>query len=566
MEKTLKNPPENGRKLLPAWAKWLIGWAAVLVFAVGLTYYWRVVFSLKALPAAPFTLGVMGVFSLLYAAVFLICRLKGDTLCLRAALCVFLLGLLFCFATAPLQVPDESRYFLRAQAISQGGIVPAAEIDFPDEVDLLVQHFMPPEQGPLNFRVTYQNGELAPAAFANYLAALDAGEAPAVQAEAPLFYPFLPLLGQALFIAAARLFGFSALGQLYAARLCNLLCYTVLCYFAFRNAKRYRGVFFAVGLLPLCLFMAASCSTDALMLGLCFFAASVVLRDEVRLRDVILFAVALAVANYIKPLNFLLVFLLLMVPKKRWRLKLKRWVVVAICIAAVVVFQQLWGELLDRQLSYLGGWAGYNDLPRGSGDAADTGSQLLFVLQNPLRFIAVTVQSIYEADGFLFDLGHLGHMDMTIPLVGGLSVALLVLASALAVRPKEDTRQSALWVLGAVALVYCAAVLAGMYITDTDYQSIRITGQQPRYFLPAFLLAFVLLAAVLGKLLRPRKEETGLNPPAATLKAEQLTMWLAAGVGLVAAVLLFQNYFIGQWIPKTAGGWKLVNMLGWVQQ
>ncbi len=31
-------------------------------------------------------------------------------------------------------------------------------------------------------------------------------------------------------------------------------------------------------------------------------------------------------------------------------------------------------------------------------------------------------------------------------------------------------------------------------------------------------------------------------------------------LGLFAAVLLFQNYYVGQWLPKAAGGWRLVNL------
>ena len=48
-------------------------------------------------------------------------------------------------------------------------------------------------------------------------------------------------------------------------------------------------------------------------------------------------------------------------------------------------------------------------------------------------------------------------------------------------------------------------------------------------------------------------------------RTEHITLWIAAAVALVAAILIFQNYFIGQWLPLGEGGHKLVNLFGWVQ-
>ena len=73
--------------------------------------------------------------------------------------------------------------------------------------------------------------------------------------------------------------------------------------------------------------------------------------------------------------------------------------------------------------------------------------------------------------------------------------------------------------MGLAGLLYSAVVLAGMYITYTDVGSIRITGAQPRYFLPAFVLLFLLFSMLLGRLLRPR-----LTPQGA-LRTESVTLW-----------------------------------------
>ncbi|MDL2219592.1 DUF2142 domain-containing protein [Ruminococcaceae bacterium OttesenSCG-928-O06] len=544
----MQTTTEANKKKLPAAARWLIGYAAVLAACVGLVYYWRVAFMLTQLNALPFTLAVMGVFSLLYLALFFICRAKDISL--RAALCVFCLGVVFCFATAPLQAPDEGAHYLRAAAISTGHFTYNYDEDWPEDIDLLRQHF------PffMNHTVAYQNGQLTPARLEAYFADVQNGATAEKPADAPILFMLLPFLHQGPFMAVARLFGGGALAMLYAGRMANLALYSLLCYFTFRGCARFRGVFIAVAMLPVSLFMAASCSYDGPMLALCFFLVSYVCRRQVTGRDVVLFCVLLCLAVYIKPNNFVLAGVLLLVPKAAWQCRFKRWMVLAGMLAAAAVFYFATGAL-NTSGFMLQGYP--EELPRGEG----TGplAQLLFVLKNPPRFLATALLSIYEADGFLFDLGRLGSMDLVVPLAGGLSVISLVVASALSIRQKEDAKPGAVWGLFLVGLIYAAAVLAGIYVTQTGVGSVRIVGLQPRYFLPTFLLWGLVGSMLLGKAVRPRLDAA--SPLAHT---EDITLWIAAAAALLAGVLLFQNYFVGQWLQTADGSHKLVNMFGWV--
>ena len=54
-------------------------------------------------------------------------------------------------------------------------------------------------------------------------------------------------------------------------------------------------------LLPLSLFMAASCSYDAMLLGCYYLVASFYCKDEITDRDVGLFLLAFALVNVAKP-------------------------------------------------------------------------------------------------------------------------------------------------------------------------------------------------------------------------------------------------------------------------
>ncbi len=533
---------------LPLYARLLIGWVVLMGAAAVLMYCWRVVFSLEALPAIPATAAVMGVFSLLYAAVVALCFLKGDKFCLKAALVIFLAGLLFCFAVAPMQVPDEATHYLRAVSMSMGDFSYNYAASYPEDVRALMAAFPP----YMNHEVLYSGGQLAPAAFSQYDALVASGSADAVAS--PIMFMWLPFLPQALFMWVVRLFGGSAMALMYAGRIANLLVYAVGCYFALRGCKRYRSVFLVLMLLPLSLFMAASCSYDSLMLTGCFFLLSYFCRDEIHLRHLVVFGLVLAFCTYIKPMNIILGAVLFFVPRERWRLrynpKLLIFAVLTFAFAAWYIGGNI--DLLLRT----GGWP--QALPRGGGEGAEPAAQLAFVFSNIPRFFAVTLQSVYEADGFLFSLATFGWTDMHIPLVGGLSLCSLFLGSAMGIGRRERTKSAVLIGLACVMLLYAASILAGMYVLDTDLMSIRISGLQSRYFLPAFLLLFLCVSILLGKTLAPRSAL-----PAADARRQGIALWAGAGVAAFSAVLIFQNTFIGQWIPKAEGGFKLINMFGW---
>lgn len=544
------------KKKIPTWCKWVIGYGATLMVAVGLVYFWRIIFFTEPqLPVMPITLYTMLVFSFLYGIVFLICRFFKQNICLKAAICVFVLGLLFVFAVPPLQAPDEHSHYLRAYSISQGHFTYDATREYPRDVTILCKSFSP----QMNFNIMYRAGDLAGQSFLNYYDQLGRAELQANLAEdQALVFVIIPMIPQALGMAVARIFGAGALGLLYAGRIGNLLAYSVLCYFIFKNCNKYRGVFFAITMLPLSLAMAASCSYDAMMLGMCYWAISFFCKDEIKTKDVYCFGVAVLLATYIKPLNFVLVAVLLLIPKVRWKTKIKPWMAFGVILLASVIFWAIMSQVVDARWLQVN----YGELGRGSGGGANPKEQFIFVLTHIPAFLSRAVLTFVEQDGFLFNMGVFGTLDMVIPLVSGLSVFSLTAASALGIQQKDDTKIGGAIGLFLAALLYTGAVMAGLYVLGTDLYSIRITELQPRYFLPAFLLLFMLVSILLGKAVRPQLNERS----AAVIRVQYITLGIVVIIAVIAAILIFQNYFIGQWIQKLEDGtYKLVNLYGWMK-
>ena len=121
-------------------ALWALCTALAVLCAVAVTYYWRVFYAYTAVPAVPLALcaaalalcGAVAVWACVY-----LCR----SFAARAALAILLCGALFCFANPPMQTPDESTHFLRANAISMGRFDFDYDRPYPADVNALIEAF-----------------------------------------------------------------------------------------------------------------------------------------------------------------------------------------------------------------------------------------------------------------------------------------------------------------------------------------------------------------------------------------------------------------------------------------
>ena len=534
---------------LPAWAGWLLGLVPVTALAVGLVYHWRVFYSFDRMAAGLFTLLACTVAWALYLAVFLAVRL-GRSFAGRAAVCIFVCGALFCFANPPLQAPDETDHYLRSYAISLGRLDFDADRGYPEDVDRLLAAFpgawvnahtsvgwgensqgaeAPYDSSGYALKQWGEDGEVLSVAdsFAQYLS----GEPAKEKVTEPISLMILPFVPQALGMVLARLVGLGALGCLYAGRLANLACYTLLCWLALRGCRRYQPVFLGVMLLPLSLYMAASLSYDATLLGFYYLVASYYCRDEIRDRDVYAFFAAFVLMNVAKPyINLLWIVLPLILPRRAWKTRWKKWqVALAGLVGAVVVTRFIeWYGVAFRH--------NYGTIERMI-EGVEQLPQLAFILSNPLRYIAVLFGTLYENEFFIGQLGVFGSLDLPIPLLNILCPAVLLFCAALSVHEKSSLRPLPAAGLGALGVVYIAGAMTAMYITYTPVGMVRVIGLQARYFLPVFLMLLVLVAALLSHVLEPKLAGTG--------KALNVALVTAGGTAVLGAVLLFQHWFIG---------------------
>lgn len=530
--------------------RWGLAVLGAVCAGVALSYAWRVFFYLdeRFAPLAV-TLGCVGLALAVAAAAALVRRLC-KSFAARGAACVFLCGLLFVFANAPLQAPDESEHYLRTYAISMGRLDFDAGRGYPQDVSALLTAFPgawvnahtsvgigrdPISGGEKPYDTAgyalkrYGDGPVQ--GMAGSFAAYFGGETTEPVTE-PLSFLVLPFVPGALGMALARLLGLGALGCLYGGRIGNLLAYTALCYWALKKAHRCHPLLLGFMLLPLSLYMAASLSYDATLLGGYYLMLALLTRRRWNTATAAQYAAACVWVNIAKPyLNLLWILLPLLVLKADWQAKGSR---------------RVWGlGMLGGSLAAAGLVEWYGTMfrhgypaviARQGGEAVSAGGQLAFILRNPLRYLAVVLGTLYENDGFLGQLGLFGWKDLPVPvlsLTGPLALALGVLLSAAAGQSLGRRRNAG---LGVFAAVYGLGAMTAMYITYTPVGMVRIVGLQARYFLPVFLALGFGAAALLRRV---------LTPALAAERARALALPLFAGYAVLGAVLLFQHWYIG---------------------
>lgn len=535
-------------------ARWAFVLAVCASLGVVVSYYWRVFYGLDArgVSAAGVTGLCVGLAVLAGAAALALRRVRDFAK--MGAACILLCGVLFAFANPPMQTPDETDHYLRTYAISMGRFDFDAQRGYPEDVDELVAAFpgawvnahtsaglgTDPDthaEQPFNsagyaLKQYGKDGRVESIrdSFEQYLTWLYRDSVPQRVTE-PVSFLILPFLPGALGMALARLFGLGALGCLYGGRLVNLLAYTALCYAALHSAHKCRPAFLCIMLMPMSLYMGASLSYDATLLGCYYVMLALLTRDEWNDKTALFYALACVFANGTKPyINLLWVVLPLILRKSEWKVRFSRAVYAVLTAAgalALTLGVEQYGTLLRHN---------YGAIARQGGTTVNGGAQLLFVLKNPLRYIAVLLGTLYENDGFLGQLGLFGWKDMPIAFIS-ITAPPVLLAAAMLCTAQTDTlgRRRMGW-LGVFGLVYAVGAMTAMYITYTPVGMVRIVGLQTRYFLPVWLLLVLAAAAVLRRVLAPRLTAA---------KGETLAVTLCGWYAFAGAVLLFQHYFVG---------------------
>ncbi len=395
------------------------------------------------------------------------------------------------FLTPPFQAPDEVQHFYRAYQLSefrlraevQNGVAGGA---LPDSLPLLVGSSVYTPDGILY--------PATPAPIANTLKLasipLNGAARRFVAFPGSAFYSPLPYLPQALGIAIGRAIGLGPLYLFYLGRLFNCLAALGLVGLAVNFMPVAEELIILIGSLPMSLYLYASLSPDAAVIGwaLLFSALSFAAgaRGNWKTWELGMAAAAAAVFCSVKPV-YAPILLAAVVPGifrhgKAGRVIRSHAILLAVALGVTAGWLLLAKSAMTSPLS-----------------GAHPSVQMNLILFHPMSLLRALINTlgIYKVIFFYFQaVGDFGWLTAPLqPRVAYLlPLAALVIVWRLGIRGSvKRSVRNALWRLG-LAFASAALVLVAMYLMYAHVGQNKITGVQGRYFIP--ILAMAGMAAI----------------------------------------------------------------------
>lgn len=266
----------------------------------------------------------------------------------------------------------------------------------------------------------------------------------------------------------------------FAGRLATLVFCIALVVVACWAAPEFAGLFEAVALLPMSLFLFGSWSADALTIVVAFLATAFILRAMVRpsppsRRDLVLIVAAVAWLSFCKPPYVLMALMAVAVPARR-------------AFRALVVAVMIAGTVISAAMTMTG-----MAMPGPRYRPMDARQQLRFIASDPLHFAWVIAHDVRtNAKDYLESMtGRLGRHELKLPISITVLLWLILAVVGMSTGPPLPLRSRVLVVAIAIAVAF--ATLTYLYLTSSIVGGDVIEGTQGRYVLPLLPLLLTTL-------------------------------------------------------------------------
>jgi uncharacterized membrane protein len=416
--------------------------------------------------------------------------------------CLFavLFGLTFLVLMPPLQVPDEFAHLFRIYGVSRGSCLADGEVHVPVRIAGLTAKY----PGLLE---THRRVSLA-AIWKETGEPNDESAQRSVGYQLGSVYNCVPYIPASIGLAMARVFHSSALIEMYAGRLANLIVYIFLSAWAICLMPGYRLLLAALALMPMSLHQAASLSVDALAISIGFVFCAYILKlafdpetKQIRAPQLAILAILTIVSTSCR-FNVSLLLLLFLIPVSKFSnrtISNRTWRFTAIGLYFVLAFAValLWQWLNRANLALMPQERLAQGIVVQNSSAA--------ISQHPFLFLKAAADTLVDkqlatlAGEFV---GRLGYLSVYLPYWAVLSYLVLLVALALSqsgsliLTIKQKLLLAVIVVSSAIGLCAVLWTLAATpdLIARLGGSSAFVPGLQGRYFISFCLPAFMLLS------------------------------------------------------------------------
>lgn len=312
--------------------------------------------------------------------------------------------------------------------------------------------------------------------------------------------------------------------MIIVAKLCNLLCYILILFFAIKISTHAKKIFFVLSLLLSNIFYASQFSCDPGITASIMLAIAIFLRmlemQYIPSRYIFIFALAVAWASLPKAIYCLILLLLLFVPNKNFGSRRRA---IACKTTTVSLMMILAATFVLPMIS--GGMGG--DFRGGD---TSVSRQILYILHNPLHFIATFAKfTIYNLPGlFVSQLTSVGfylparYTQYISPIINLAYIILLGYITFTGSKPSKTYTWKIRAVILIMFLLTTYSIVGALYLSYSPVGSSTIEGVQDRYFLPILPLAMIILTPTTSLMAQKRRD----NPSFAIIAVPFLALAL----------------------------------------
>lgn len=434
----------------------------------------------------------------------------------KIAITIVLSGSLFVVSSPNLDIPDENAHFARALYVADfHAYLPKKDKDLKvsDDVSKVTKEFRVPlkQTGLDKIKVSFKKVHSSLFIVTN----------------ASSFIPYIP---QVIGVWIARILGLSLLWLVILGRFCNLVCYALITRLAIKKAKGFEILFGSIALLPMCVYLAASFSTDGMVNALTFYLIAqfcyLINRDQkVSLRDMIIFTALSLVLATMKLPYVLLVGLLLFIPKEKMTIR-KNYLYAALLIFVTAILSFLWlkqsSDINASKVTH-----GANPVNKIKFTIAHANVFFKTFLREWLNLIPSKIDSLFTFGWLTYGLGNISRYYLIF-----LSCILLMTPQTLPL-PKISKIGT-----GLVATGISIGILMTSYLMWGQTADISFLGVQGRYFTGVLLLLGLFVNC--SKVFYP---QNNIDSEEATDKREYFVYVIANLFILMSVVLTILQYY-----------------------
>lgn len=416
------------------------------------------------------------------------------------AIIALIVGGILLFIIPPMASPDEGDHMFNAYALSEADLFPNAQDDaigrvlpncMIDFYNFYNSKFAMKLDEQYTFSEAYTSwaieSNFEPRSFREYWSSnlslvgyLPSGIGIAIYKVFATIFPFICLSPYNLFMVG---------------RICNLIFYVLVIYYALKWTPIMKHTIFLVSLLPMSIFLASTLSYDTMIIGFCTLLFSRVMnildsKRTISFKDLIVISSCSFILCSVKQAYAPLLIVLLSLAITRFG-DIKRYIKYVLIVLGAGIIPYLTFSL-GKNLALRDFTWKYT---------AAMNAQTQVILSNPVRFIKYILNTFADRSKFFYlgCLGSLGQQDTNIPEVFLYMLTFIIIFVGLVEVSSQKiitVKFKTLSLVGIFLTIY--VMFAGTYIvwTGTRY-SIGldyVEGCQGRYFIPLIIWGMSLFA------------------------------------------------------------------------